>query len=228
MGGVGDMANPVHVSDSEYSGNEDRLRREFNGSLALTWKFPWVKGLIAKALVAYDYTNTEWKTWRRDLTEYTYDYANEEYVGKEINTAYLESKFENYEKPTYQFSLNYNNTFAKRHNIGATFVWEMYNDKKNWVTGTRDFAIGLIPDLDYGNDSNQKSSGKTQKTAHAGWVGRLNYDYGNRYLVEFNFRYDGTYKFQRGNRWGFFPGVSLGWRVSEEDFFKSYYRIWTT
>ena len=219
-GGVGDMANPVHVSDSEYSGNEDRLRREFNGSLALTWKFPWVKGLIAKALVAYDYTNTEWKTWRRDLTEYTYDYANEEYVGKEINTAYLESKFENYEKPTYQFSLNYNNTFAKRHNIGATFVWEMYNDKKNWVTGTRDFAIGLIPDLDYGNDSNQKSSGKTQKTAHAGWVGRLNYDYGNRYLVEFNFRYDGTYKFQRGNRWGFFPGVSLGWRVSEEDFFK--------
>ena len=219
-GAVGDMANPVHVSDSDDSGYEDRLRREFNSSLAITWQLPWVKGLMAKALVAYDYTNKEWKTWRKDLSEYTYDYANEEYIEKVVNTAHLESKLENYDKPTYQFSMNYNNTFAKKHNIGAMLVWEMYNDKKNWVTGTRDFAIGLIPDLDYGDKTNQEASGKTQETAHAGLVGRLNYDFSNRYLVEFNFRYDGTYKFRVGNRWGFFPGVSLGWRVSEEAFFK--------
>lgn len=219
-GAVGDMANPVHVSDSDDSGYEDRLRREFNSSLAITWQLPWVKGLMAKALVAYDYTNKEWKTWRKDLSEYTYDYANEEYIEKVVNTAHLESKLENYDKPTYQFSMNYNNTFAKKHNIGAMLVWEMYNDKKNWVTGTRDFAIGLIPDLDYGDKTNQEASGKTQETAHAGLVGRLNYDFSNRYLVEFNFRYDGTYKFRAGNRWGFFPGVSLGWRVSEEAFFK--------
>lgn len=219
-GAVGDMANPVHVSDSDDSGYEDRLRREFNSSLAITWQLPWVKGLMAKALVAYDYTNKEWKTWRKDLSEYTYDYANEEYIEKVVNTAHLESKLENYDKPTYQFSMNYNNTFAKKHNIGAMLVWEMYNDKKNWVTGTRDFAIGLIPDLDYGDKMNQEASGKTQETAHAGLVGRLNYDFSNRYLVEFNFRYDGTYKFRAGNRWGFFPGVSLGWRVSEEAFFK--------
>ena len=219
-GAVGDMANPVHVSSSDDSGYEDRLRREFNSSLAITWKLPWVKGLMAKALGAYDYTNKEWKTWRKDLSEYTYDYAKEEYIEKVINTAHLESKLENYDKPTYQFSMNYNNTFAKKHNIGAMLVWEMYNDKRSWVTGTRDFAIGLIPDLDYGDKTNQEASGKTQETAHAGLVGRLNYDFSNRYLVEFNFRYDGTYKFREGNRWGFFPGVSLGWRVSEEAFFK--------
>ena len=102
-GAVGDMANPVHVSSSDDSGYEDRLRREFNSSLAITWKLPWVKGLMAKALVAYDYTNKEWKTWRKDLSEYTYDYANEEYIEKVINTAHLESKLENYDKPTYQF-----------------------------------------------------------------------------------------------------------------------------
>lgn len=219
-GAVGDMANPVHVSNSDYSGYEDRLRREFNSSLAITWQLPWVKGLMAKALVAYDYTNKEWKTWRKDLSEYTYDSANEEYIETVVNTAHLESKLENYDKPTYQFSMNYNNTFAKKHNIGAMLVWEMYNDKKNWVTGTRDFAIGLIPDLDYGDTTNQVASGMTQETAHAGLVGRLNYDFSNRYLVEFNFRYDGTYKFRADNRWGFFPGVSLGWRVSEEAFFK--------
>lgn len=101
-GAVGDMANPVHVSDSDDSGYEDRLRREFNSSLAVTWQLPWVKGLVAKALVAYDYTNKEWKTWRKDLSEYTYDYANEEYIEKVVNTAHLESKLENYDKPTYQ------------------------------------------------------------------------------------------------------------------------------
>lgn len=73
--------------------------------------------------------------------------------------------------------MNYNNTFAKKHNIGAMLVWEMYNDKRSWVTGTRDFAIGLIPDLDYGDKTNQEASGKTQETAHAGLVGRLNYDF---------------------------------------------------
>lgn len=47
-GAVGDMANPVHVSSSDDSGYEDRLRREFNSSLAITWKLPWVKGLMEK------------------------------------------------------------------------------------------------------------------------------------------------------------------------------------
>ena len=221
-GATGDMPNPVHVSDSDNSGNEDRMRREFNSSLSITWEVPWVKGLIAKAMMAYDYKNTEYKTWRKDLTEYTYDAATDTYTGKDVYTAHLESQLENYVKPTYQFSLNYNNTFAKVHNVGAMMVWEMYDDKTSYVTGERDFAIGLIPDLDYGNETNQVASGKTQRTAHAGLVGRLNYDYANRYLLEFNFRYDGTYKFQSGKRWGFFPGISAGWRVSEEDFFKDW------
>ena len=221
-GATGDMPNPVHVSDSDNSGNEDRMRREFNSSLSITWEVPWVKGLIAKAMMAYDYKNTEYKTWRKDLTEYTYDAATDTYTGKDVYTAHLESQLENYVKPTYQFSLNYNNTFAKVHNVGAMMVWERYDDKTSYVTGERDFAIGLIPDLDYGNETNQVASGKTQRTAHAGLVGRLNYDYANRYLLEFNFRYDGTYKFQSGKRWGFFPGISAGWRVSEEDFFKDW------
>ncbi|MGJ1316662.1 hypothetical protein, partial [Sphingobacterium multivorum] len=58
------------------------------------------------------------------------------------------------------------------------------------------------------------------ETAHAGLVGRFNYAYDRRYLLELNFRYDGSYKFQRDRRWGFFPGVSAGWRISEEKFFK--------
>lgn len=51
-----------------------------------------------------------------------------------------------------------------------------------------------------------------------GFFGRINYDYDSRYLLELNGRYDGSSKFQKGNRWGFFPSVSLGWRVMQESF----------
>lgn len=54
--------------------------------------------------------------------------------------------------------------------------------------------------------------------ATRGYFGRINYDFKDRYLLEFNARYDGSSRFAKGNRWGFFPSVSLGWRISEEAF----------
>ena len=52
-------------------------------------------------------------------------------------------------------------------------------------------------------------------------AGRFNYAFADRYLAEILFRYDGSSKFAPGSQWGFFPAASLGWRVSEEGFFKS-------
>ncbi len=58
--------------------------------------------------------------------------------------------------------------------------------------------------------------GGQNEYALMGFFGRLNYDYKGKYLVEASGRYDGTSRFKRGQRWGFFPSFSLGWRVSEE------------
>ncbi|MCC8155068.1 MAG: TonB-dependent receptor [Tannerellaceae bacterium] len=137
------------------------------------------------------------------------------------STTTLFDKNRNYHKPTQQYSLNYNNTFWSKHDLGAMLLWEMYHDRTNWVDGEKEFTIGVIPDLNFGSSTNQKASGLTQETAHEGLVGRLNYTYDNRYLLEFNFRYDGSYKFSSDNRWGFFPGISAGWRISEKKFFKN-------
>lgn len=52
------------------------------------------------------------------------------------------------------------------------------------------------------------------------YFARLNYNYKSKYLLEGNFRYDGSSKFQPENRWAFFGGVSGGWRISEEEFVK--------
>ncbi len=219
---TGDKPNPVHMSYASEAGYEDRLRREFNGSVGVTWKIPYVQGLIAKALVAYDYRNTEWKSWKKEAYEYAYDASTEQYNRKTINSlSRLESKMENYFKPTQQYSLNYNRLFADKHDIGGMLLWEMYHDRKTWVQGNKQYGIGLIEDLDYGDKENQTSGGKSEETAHQGLVGRFNYAYAGKYLVELNFRYDGSYKFRSDDRWGFFPGVSVGWRLSEEAFMKN-------
>ena len=52
-------------------------------------------------------------------------------------------------------------------------------------------------------------------------VGRINYDWSERYYIEAAFRYDGSSKFYKGHQWGFFPSVSAGWRISEEPFVKN-------
>lgn len=59
----------------------------------------------------------------------------------------------------------------------------------------------------------------TIETSINSLIGRAGYDYNNRYFAEFNFRYDGSSKFLKENRWGFFPSGAVAWRVSEENFF---------
>ena len=65
------------------------------------------------------------------------------------------------------------------------------------------------------------ASGNESEIGRIGYVGRVNYGFDNRYLLEANFRYDSSVKWIPGKRWGFFPSVSAGWRITEENFFQS-------
>lgn len=67
--------------------------------------------------------------------------------------------------------------------------------------------------------------GGQNEYALMGFFGRINYDYKGRYLIEASGRYDGTSRFARGSRWGWFPSASLGWRISEEPFFQSVRKV---
>ena len=64
------------------------------------------------------------------------------------------------------------------------------------------------------------NGGNRTEEAFLSLLGRANYDYMNKYLFEFAFRYDGSYKYAPGKRWAFFPSLSAGWRISEESFIK--------
>ncbi|MDR1937437.1 MAG: TonB-dependent receptor [Tannerellaceae bacterium] len=92
--------------------------------------------------------------------------------------------------------------------------------KMNMTSGSRyDFPSNDYTEINAGDPATGSADGDATYAALASLFGRLNYAYAGKYLFEANFRYDGSSKFARGNRWGLFPSVSAGWRISEESFF---------
>lgn len=90
---------------------------------------------------------------------------------------------------------------------------------RNTVATIEGFLGNNLHELDAGS-TNQVVSGTSSKNRLVGFFGRFNYDYDEKYLLEANFRYDGSSRFARNNRWGFFPSVSAGWHLDQEDFLK--------
>ena len=83
------------------------------------------------------------------------------------------------------------------------------------------FAFPDFGELNAGSEDLKDNSGSASELALLSYFGRLNLNWSEKYLFEANFRYDGTSRFAEGNRWGFFPSLSVGWRVSEEPFLQN-------
>jgi len=113
----------------------------------------------------------------------------------------------------------YNTTFGK-HTIGAMVSHESQASTWKNVGATRTgFLTNDIFDLSAGNATSATNSGGSGEWAQESYLGRINYNYDNRYLLTATYRTDGSVNFGPENRWGTFPSVSAAWRVSQEEFF---------
>ncbi|ADB40957.1 TonB-dependent receptor [Spirosoma linguale] len=113
---------------------------------------------------------------------------------------------------------SYNHTFGK-HYVAATAGINYESKKHQRLFGARKNLLSeSLNDLNLGTGE-QLSAGDSYQYSLFGAFYRLNYDYAGKYLLEVNGRYDGTSRFGEGRRYGFFPSVSAGWRLSEERFF---------
>ncbi|MCE7057345.1 TonB-dependent receptor [Algoriphagus sp. AGSA1] len=113
----------------------------------------------------------------------------------------------------------YNRAFGD-HNIGAVVGFNQEEQKYKPISASRMDLLSLtLNDLNLGTGDMMVGGGASE-WALRGLFYRLNYDYDSRYLIEFAGRYDGTSRFSKENRFGFFPSLSAGWRVSEEAFFE--------
>lgn len=110
-----------------------------------------------------------------------------------------------------------------KHSIGALFLFETKKNYSNTMTGTkRGFVTDDPVDLSLGSTfgTTPVTGSHAYSGGQASYVGRVNYGYGDKYLAEVAFRYDGSYIFAPGNQWGFFPSASVGWVMSKEEFFE--------
>lgn len=115
--------------------------------------------------------------------------------------------------------VNYNRSFEK-HNVSAMLI---YNYQQNKYTKMRAENKEMQTSFPEFVGTSSKIGGATDGyNQRASWVGRVNYSYDGRYIVEGSFRSDGSTKFHPDNRWGFFPTASVAWNISNENFFKGW------
>ena len=125
----------------------------------------------------------------------------------------------------------YAKTFNQAHNLKvmAGFTAERYTYDNLYAQHKGRYDLDLIDlDLTYGAQASDFTiTGGSGHSATAGFFGRVNYDFMNRYLVEANLRYDGSTRFPANKQWAVFPSFSAGWRFSEEPFFKPVSEWWS-
>lgn len=117
--------------------------------------------------------------------------------------------------------LTYNNTFANVHNLNLMLGQEMSQSKwENLGGSATGFLSNSTTDLSAGDASASAATGSTGASSIASFFGRAFYSYDDRYLLTATMRRDGSSRFARGNRWGWFPSAALAWKVSNEEFLK--------
>lgn len=114
---------------------------------------------------------------------------------------------------------NYNRTFEK-NSISAMLIFNYQQNKWTKVAAENKDMQSNFPEF-VGN-AGTIGRGLDYLSQRASLVGRINYSYDNRYVVEGSFRYDGSTKFSPGNRWGIFPTASVAWNIVHEKFFKDW------
>ena len=212
---------PATGMDDTMGYQRDR-RSYLNADLTMHLEMPWLaKGLSADAGFYVDRSDVFYKNFQKKF--YLYSYENNDYVPVQQGQNILSENMHQTLGITMNARINYKRTFNLVHNVSAFVAWEQYKSRYDYLSGRRqDFVSTSIDELFAGDSNSATNDGTASETARLNYFGRVDYDYAGKYLFQFNWRYDGSENFPKGNRFGFFPGVSMGWRISEEKFWKEH------
>jgi len=159
------------------------------------------------------------------LPAYAYNVAEEPYpVGVGWNSPGTTSASEYASKTTY-FSPNlytqYTKSIGDGHNLVALAGFQSEeNNTRDFGGYRKDLITPDLPTINTASGDDKITAGGYGHWATAGFFGRINYNYKEKYLVELNARYDGTSRFLREQRWNLFPSISAGWNISRENFWQ--------
>lgn len=216
------VANGCHMELGQNTKQNHKYRYYFSNTAELS-VHP-VKGLDVRA--NFTYTTDMNKSWNRSTPATYSKYPGE--ILKDDSGRFWDRLMENHDQTKYiatNVYATYNNTFAEKHNMQVTagYNYETWYSKSHY-TEARNLASLYLSDYELvlpNKDGayNWNIRGGQKEYALQGVFARANYDYKGKYLAEASVRFDGTSRFVKAHRWGYFPSASVGWRFSEEDFF---------
>lgn len=203
----------VHISSNyDLFGYRKWNNQNMRGTVSLKYDVKRVEGLSAKFFANYMCNYSKTKNFNKPVEFYTYDYDSEIYTlqGATGNAAQLSvNQFQN-SLLTTQLSIAYDRMLASDHHVSALVLFEGMDHKSESLSASReDFLSPSIEELFGGNLETAKNNGYAVEMGRISWVGRFNYAYRNKYLLETTLRADASAKFPKESRWGYFPGVSL-------------------
>jgi len=193
---------------------------------SLSPEFKIFNGLKLKGLLGLDLT--QYHRFRRYLQVPLYATADSEnpsyYISPDRTT-------DDYNEKRYTLStqvmLDFDRTFNEIHHVTALFgasneSYTFQSSFAGWHYTDPDLGLPVSKEGDSVDADVSTTNGNTDQTSITSLFGRAGYSYKNKYYGDFAFRYDGSSKFASDHRWGFFPSLSAGWRISEENFMTSY------
>lgn len=213
--------NPISSARSDISGYSEAKGKELNAYATLVFNAPFLKGLVLKGRAAYINNVNLNKTLIKSYRLYTYDPSlADPYIAHVQNSpAKISNGNFNSDAVTLQGHLLYN-TSIKDHDFGATLVFEQNTFFSRASSLGREYDFYTNDQIDQAGLNNQVTSGIEERRANQSLIGRFTYNFRSKYMLEYAFRYDGSYRYHPDRRWGFFPVISAGWRLSQEKFMR--------
>lgn len=219
--------NPVVIA-TDAAGSDNQKDYYFQNTLKINIKVPGVEGLTLTGSGTYDKYFKMRKKFVTPWTLYSWDGGDDHKLTPAKFGESTPQLTEEHTDQTFWMAnavANYEKSFGK-HNIGITVGIEAENRQQAFLSAFRKYFMSdQIDDMNAGGVAEMSNGGNTWKEARLNYFGRLSYNYLERYLIEFVWRADGSYRFPSKERYGFFPGVSAAWRASEETWWKENVRF---
>lgn len=217
--------NPA-VQATPGAGLQEGENYVFNINSKLNIKVPWVQGLTFTATGSIDRGINYSKYFSKRYELYSWNGTSVDENGVPVLTVskYGQSDLKQQTEISKQYLVNgyftYQYKFADVHNVNLTAGMEVIENNYNWFSAQRlNFNQNYPAELNFGDANQQYASGSNPGTNRwQNFFGRVNYSFKEKYIAEFVWRYQGSSKFHPDTRWGFFPGISLAYRISEEKF----------
>ena len=219
--------NPYVITTNATGYTEDPTDyQQVNGGVEIT--NPWISGLKLTLNAAVDRVNrstktfqTPWQLYYWDRTSYEADGTTPLLVGavrSNFTDARLSQSYASRLNTNLTSLLSYDRTLGDHAvNILAGVTKEQFQGDF-FSAYRRNFISTAVDQLFAGGSEQQNTGGSAYERARLGYYGRFQYNFKEKYLAEFIWRYDGSYIFPKASRFGFFPGLLLGWNVSSERF----------